>query len=198
MKKTLLCVFMTFAGLYISNAQSEDSGVEFGIKAGANISSTVGSKFRDSQKDRVAFNAGIVSEFHLSEKFSLQPELMYSGQGSQVVRTDAQDVELKLDYIQLPVLAKFYFVKDFSSIELGPQVGYKIKEDLSVDGIASDDRVRDLDLSLALGFTYEFKNGIFISARYNHGMIDILDETYLLGAVYKKNTVIQVDLGFMF
>lgn len=73
-------------------------------------------------------------EFPISERFSFQPELLYSGQGftmltrnqDNIFDTD-ENVEFQLAYLQLPLMAKFYLIEGLF-IEAGPQFGYKLSE----------------------------------------------------------------------
>jgi hypothetical protein len=91
--------------------------VEIGLKTGLNISNvTGGDADRNSLFD---FHIGGIAEFKLSEKFSLQPELLYTRQGSEVENS----VKIKLDYLAIPLMAKFYLSEKFS-VEAGPQVSF--------------------------------------------------------------------------
>ena len=102
MKK--LCFVALLATLGFTQ-QSIAQDIEFGAKAGLNISNFTGG---DADRNSlVGFHVGFISEIPLSEKFSLQPELLYSTQGSE-----AQDVvKIKVDYLAIPVMAKYYLTE---------------------------------------------------------------------------------------
>ncbi len=56
--------------------------VNFGAKAGVNFSDITGDDV-DSYNGRTAFHVGVVAEIMISQKcLPVQPELMYSAQGS--------------------------------------------------------------------------------------------------------------------
>ncbi|GLB53849.1 hypothetical protein NBRC110019_28900 [Neptunitalea chrysea] len=191
MKKTvLLIVSLMFTALCV-NAQAS-----FGVKAGVNVASLTG-KFPYGQKSKIGLNAGFVSEFPMSDSFSIQPELFYSDKGTQVVLTDGTAVKYKLDYVELPVLAKIYFAEGFSSFEIGPQIGLKLSE--KVDGTAvEEDYARDFDTSLVAGLSYKFEGGIFVTTRYIYGIPDQFIKAKFMGSNYSRLSNIQFSLGYMF
>ncbi len=84
--------------------------VKFGVKAGVNFAS-LGADAEDV-KARTSIHFGAMAEFMLSDKFSIQPELVYSAQGTKF--DDSDDLVTKLDYLNLPILAKYYFSVTFS------------------------------------------------------------------------------------
>ncbi len=194
MKKKLLCVLAILGSVTFSVAQSS-SGFDFGIKGGVNIAGLSGDNFEDAQKELISFHGGLVGELHMSYYFSLQTELTYSAQGIQVVDDEGPDLDYKMNYLQLPVMAKFYFVEDYSSIEIGPQFSYKFNE--SVDTY-EEDKLRDFDFGIVAGLTYKFDNGVFVSGRYYHGLDDLLISTRAFGSGYIRSSVIQFSLGYMF
>lgn len=194
MKKKLLCVLAILASVTFSTAQSS-SGFDFGIKGGVNIAGLAGDNFQDAQKELISFHGGLVGELHFSYLFSVQTELTYSEQGIQVIDNDGPDLDYKMNYLQLPVMAKFYFVEDYSSLEFGPQFSYKINEDVET---YSEDRLRDFDFGIVAGLTYKFDNGIFVSGRYYHGLDDLLISSSAFGSAYIRSNNIQFSLGYMF
>ena len=125
---------------------------------------------------------GMFAEFKVSNKFSIQPELLYSRQGAKVGSK-------KLNYINVPVLVKFYPINKFS-IEAGPQVGYL----LSIKGgTLSKSDYKKIDLSAVMGFNYQLNDEIGIGARYNLGLKDI---TKTSGK--HKNAMFQFLLTYKF
>lgn len=112
-----MAVAILAAGL-TANAQE----VNFGAKAGVNFANVSGEDVEDNIT-RTSFNVGAVVEFEISDKFSIQPELIYSAQGAKLEEESDVDLTLKLDYLNVPVIAKFYAAESFS-LEFGPQVGF--------------------------------------------------------------------------
>ncbi|WP_458626963.1 porin family protein [Winogradskyella sp. PC D3.3] len=192
-------------------AQSDSKTVQLGAKGGLNFSKLSGDDFEDVDA-RTSFNVGLVAEIPLSTRISFQPEVFYSGQGFDIVQSEdrifntSEDVEYQLDYIQVPLLFKAYIIKGLS-VEAGPQFGFKIHEEFdsepNSDGgdfeIDEDDSyVKDFDTSLAVGTSYKFDSGFFVSARYTMGLTSIFKDDTLFENVDGKNEVLQVGLGFMF
>lgn len=199
MKKSILVIAMILMSTTFITAQES---VQFGAKGGVNFSSFSGDGYDDfvDPEERTSFHVGLVAEIPVSERFSIQPEVLYSGQGYDIADvSDGDDIEFQLDYINVPVLAKFYLIEGLS-IEAGPQVGFLVHEEIDFrptdDGgdieLNSDD-FHSVDFSIGLGLSYKFSN-FFISGRYNIGMTDIYKEE----AIDAKNSVIQAGVGFMF
>ncbi|WP_179319665.1 porin family protein [Winogradskyella helgolandensis] len=211
MKKIIVFTGVFLMALTSVSAQSDSKTIQLGAKGGVNFSKITGDDFEDVDA-RTSFNVGLVAEIPLSERISFQPEVFYSGQGFDIVQGEdrvfdtSEDVEYQLDYIQVPLLFKAYLVKGLS-IEAGPQFGFKIHEefdsepnsdggDIEID--EDDSYVKDFDTSLAVGTSYKFDNGFFVSARYTMGLTNIFKEDTLFENVDGKNEVVQVGLGFMF
>ena len=93
---------MTVFGFTHVNAQD----VEFGAKIGANFGSIYGDNTENIDPILSIINFGFYAEIPLNEKFSFQPELMYSIQGFSV-----DDKITRLNYLNLPLMGKYYFTK---------------------------------------------------------------------------------------
>lgn len=199
----MLTVAITVGAILTSNAQSDSKVVQLGAKGGVNFASVTGDDF-DSPDSRTSFNAGIVAEVPYSERFSLQAEVFYSGQGFEVedinvagVNFDTNKVEYQLDYIQVPLLAKVYLIEGLN-VYAGPQIGFKVNEEIDYESgdVNVDDTMlpeaQDFDFSGTVGAGYKFDNGFFVDARYNYGFSDLIKDTD------SHNSVIQAGVGFMF
>ncbi len=190
MKKLFLFAAVAVFGFTSVNAQE----VTFGAKAGLNMASISGDDTSDL-KAKTSFHVGAVAEIAISDEFSVQPELLYSAQGA---KADEGDGELKLTYINLPIMAKYYVAEGFS-IEAGPQVGFLMSADES-DG-DNDDDIKDvtsgIDFGANFGVGYKMESGLNFAARYNVGLGNIWD---FEGSDDYKNTnsVIQVSVGYFF
>lgn len=192
MKKTLI-VFVAIGIGAFANAQKtkQDEGIKIGIKGGLNVSTLMG-----DVKDvavRTSIHAGLVAEIIVNDKFSVQPELLYSGQGASA--TFEGGGRYKLDYITLPVLAKFPIAKNLY-LETGPQVGFlisgKFKDNDSNKTIPD---TKAIDFGLNAGLNYELNNGVFFQARYNLGLTDI---GFYGDNERASNAVIQFSIGKLF
>lgn len=171
-------IFFTILGLcsMISYAQDFTSGV----KAGLNISTLGGDADVDS---RTGFYFGFIGDWAISEKFHLQPEVLYSVEGG---KTD--DTDFGINYVKVPVLGKYKFNDEFS-IQAGPYIS--VLTTTVEDGF--DENLKSLDFGGALGLSYEFPSGLLIDARYNYGFNNISNLNNTI-----NNSVIQVGLGYKF
>ena len=179
MKKIILTVAAVFA-LSFANAQDKggSSEMKFGVKAGY-LSSNINS---DLDTDpRSSFYIGGLVDFAVSEKFHVQPELLYSMEGTG-------DDGGKLDYLRIPIMAKYY-VADGLNIQAGPSIGFVAGgDDLAKEVTTST------DFGLGFGAGYELSSGLFFDARYNLGLSNISD----VDGFDAKTTSLNIGLGYRF
>ena len=166
--------------------------IQFGAKAGLNLA-TLGPDLNDPAT-RTIFHLGAMAEVSISDQFSIQPELLYSAQGA----TDESDEDevVKLDYIILPILAKYYVLENFS-LEAGPQIGFLLNAEAEDDGETFDlkENTKSTDLGFALGVGYKLENGLNFNLRYYFGSdVNTIEEDS--DAI--KNRVFQASIGFFF
>ncbi|MBT8320370.1 MAG: PorT family protein [Eudoraea sp.] len=195
MKKLLLFAVLALFSFNALNAQ-----VKFGAKAGVNFSDITG-EMVDSFNGRTSIHFGVMSEFTLSDMFALQPELLYSSQGSDYEEEEFSGT-VKVDYLNIPVMAKIY-VADGFFFQAGPQVGFLLSATDEYDDEEDDikDFLKGTDFGFNLGLGYKLDSGLQFDARYNIGLSDNLDvgssEFEGEGAEY-KNSVIQISIGWFF
>ena len=197
MKKLLIFTVIAIFGFSSINAQN----VNFGAKAGVNFATITGDMV-DSFDSRTAFHVGFVAEIVISETFSFQPELLYSAQGADYSEEGFEAFEgtVTLDYLNVPLMAKFYVGEGFS-VEAGPQIGLLLsaKDDYGDGEEDIKEYVKGTDFGVNLGLGYKMESGLNFSARYNLGLSNDLDvdDFESEGAEY-KNSVIQVSVGYFF
>ena len=208
MKNLFLVTLVTLFSATTIYAQSDDSTTQFGVKGGVNLSTVRGDDI-GKKNELTSFHLGLFMEIPISERFSFQPEVLYSGQGYNMTDNNAfiGEVDYKLDYIQVPLMAKVYIIKGFYA-EVGPQFGFKVKEEIDFKSGSDDNdiiinsedsQIKGFDTSLALGTGYKFDNGLSLSARYTHGLTSIFkDDAPLIGNADVKNSVWQFGVGFSF
>jgi len=189
-------------------SQATSEMFQLGAKGGVNIANFSGDDFGDAES-RTSFHLGLVMEIPLSEKFSIQPEVLYSGQGFTIESFDQDNVfdtddniEYQLDYIQVPVILKAYLIGGLS-VEAGPTFSFKVNEEIDYqpadDGgdIEIDEEMSNIntfDLGLAAGLSYKIGGHFFLSGRYNYGFTKILKDS----DADVRNSVWQFGVGFMF
>src|SRR5690606_16858190 len=132
MKKVVFSLFALAAMGLSANAQQV---VKFGPKAGVNFANLNGSDVDTDMK--VGFHVGAFAEIFFTDKFALQPELLYSTQGAKGEIMSgtplATDFEAKYDFINIPIMAKYYFTEGLA-IEAGPYVGFLMKAENEISG----------------------------------------------------------------
>src|SRR5690606_6433160 len=202
MKKIILSAMAVFAFGFM-NAQE----VGFGAKAGLNIANLSGDI--EDTESLMGLHVGVFAEIKFSERFSFQPELLYSMQGAKAEDSEmgvTMESKLKLGYINLPLMVKFYAAENFF-LEAGPQVGFLMsaKSEWETSGggasLSGDDDVKDdyksIDFGLNFGLGYNFTENLSVGARYNLGLSNIADvddsDDFKI-----NNSVIQVSVGYRF
>lgn len=202
MKKLVLAAVAVLA---IGNSAFAQQEVKFGPKAGVNFSSLSGN---DDANSLTSFHVGAVAEIKFNEKFSIQPEVLYSAQGNKYETSSSlgsYKATQNLDYINIPIMAKYYVAEGFS-IEAGPQVGFltkaQLKQEGNLAGVVNGESTTDnkanynsLDYGVNFGLAYDLPTGLFFNARYNLGLVDVIKDN---NGDAIKNNVIQVGLGYKF
>jgi hypothetical protein len=209
MKKINLTLIIAIITILSVNAQTT-----FGVKAGVNFASFSYTAdyipFEEAEKGRTSLHFGVVAEIQISDKFSFQPELLFSPQGTSYDNLDwdgghIQESALKLSYLTMPLMAKYYVAEGFS-LEAGPQIGYLLSArdayvDLTYGDNYADDWYEDtkkVDHGLNFGIGYKLDFGLNFGARYYLGLSHVFyagdeDENY---AIY--NNVFQFSVGYFF
>lgn len=199
MKKLVLSTVLLFIGVLSFQAQN----IKIGPKAGVNLATLDGDI--DDAKIKTGFHIGAMAEIGLSDKFAIQPELLYSTQGTTQEYSSLDfDVKntWKLDYLNLPIIGKYYVAEGFS-VELGPQVGFLLHSKIKAEagGESEEDDIKEylknVDFGLNAGLGYRLGNGISFGARYNLGLSNINDSENADDHKLKHG-VIQISIGYFF
>lgn len=186
MKKTL---YFTLLLTLIGFSETYSQGLNFGLKGGVNLAGFNGTSVNFDSENITSYHAGVFMELGLSNRFSLQPELLYSTTGANVSLSDAAgDFKNKLGYISVPLLARIYVIPNRLSIDIGPQASYLMNE----KGNANIESSKDFDFALSGGVTLQVFGPLFIQGRYNHGLTDVKPEAEV------TNRVIQISAGLRF
>lgn len=169
-----------------------------GIKAGPNFASiNADATAGENYKNRTGFHGGAFALIKLT-KIGIQPELIFSQQGS-TVRFNNQDLEANYSYFNIPIMLKLYLVAGLN-LQVGPQFGFVTKasqEFEDVNGRITKEDIKDemkgSDISAGLGAGWDLPFGLTIDARYNLGLSEIYDNS---AAPEAKNQVFQFSLGY--
>ena len=173
---------------------------KFGVRGGANFATITGDD-TDNLDSRIGVFFGGLAEFEVvADKFSIQPELLYSMQGAEYSDSGGFDGRFKLDYLNVPVMAKVY-VADGFFLEAGPQIGFLLSaKDEYDEPISGEDDIKDFikstDIGGNVGLGYQFGSGLNFNARYNFGLSDFNDLEDSSETL--KNGVFSFGVGFRF
>ena len=143
MKKILLAVFILTLLSFDARAQE----LHLGAKLGLNLSTITGD-FTESNDPRLAYHFGVFTNIKISDKFSINPELLYLSIGNtyninldNFQSFDNPTVNLnstlrsaeRANFLAVPIIFRFDFTNRFG-LDFGPQVGFllntvsKVKE----------------------------------------------------------------------
>jgi hypothetical protein len=183
MKKLMMIAIMMIAAVS-AKAQNEVGQVSIKPMAGINLATMTKA---DNAKTRVGLAAGLDFEYGVAENFGISAGVLYSMQGAKIegLIGGNDKVTMKLDYINIPVLANFYIVKGLA-IKAGVQPGFNVQKKL--DDAKLDD-VKGFALSVPVGLSYEFAN-VVLDARYNWGLTKAFKEGD------SKNSYFTITLGY--
>ncbi|MFD2785800.1 porin family protein [Hymenobacter rubripertinctus] len=198
---------------YNSSNGGDSRNTGFGVKGGFTAAHFRGDDKKNYSNEGVynTFHAGVYAQYGFSDKFSIQPELLYSRQGfagnNGVPNAQGQTVNgaynTRLDYIQVPVLLVYNFL-DNVSVHVGPQVSLltKVVENGKERKIANEGNTypyayNSLDYGLAAGL--EARVGpARVGGRYVAGFNEIIkDQTSAVknSITNIKNGMFQVYVG---
>lgn len=203
MKKliTLIVCLAMVGGAYAQGNGMDIKKFTFGVKTGLNVANLVGKEVKDDgAKAKAGFHIGVVGELRASKIFVLAPEILFSMQGYQYKSDDGYKISLNSNYINIPIMARFYVV-DFLSIEVGPQFGFAtgVKGVVKGDGSKYTEKFESkedyavFDFAVGVGVTYNFRHKFFASARYNFGLTNVLK---MNDPYSNKNSVFQLSVGY--
>jgi len=175
-----------------------------GIRAGINVA-TLSNINADFKTD---FYAGGILSLNLAQRYTLQPELIYTRQGANnVAFVDEESGEsvgrenVTIQYLSLGVINKFYFVDGFHGL-IGPSLDMKIGKNFPRFDFDDDD-YGGVDLGLSLGLGYTLPIGLTVEGRFKTGMLDAFNNDYFLGLFddpddISLNRVFQLGLSYSF
>ena len=181
--------FLFLSILFITNSVLSQNKITYGVKAGVNLTG-----FRTengTNSDLIGINIGGVAKMDLNKTFGLQGELNLNSKGG-IYRfpLTSNNPEIKLTYINLPILLKTHITRKFN-FEIGPEFGFLVGQKAKVNGDTFEiDDVSSFDMNINAGLSYEFEKGIFIQGRYGYGLTKLFE-----GRDY-KNSCISLSLGY--
>ena len=197
MKKILMIAAMMVATV-AAKAQFEPGTFTLQPKVGVTLA-TISS---DDSKFKFGMAAGIEGQYQINNWFGLSAAVMYSQQGAKAKN---YDLKLNTEYINIPVMAKFYVTKGLS-LNVGLQPGFMTKAKGKGEGRNIDIKsyCNKFDFSIPMSIAYEFENGLTFEARYTTGLTNVGKDAFdstssSWDKVYQnKNEVLMLTVGYKF
>lgn len=176
--------------------------VTYGAKVGFDMTNFWGKNTEHGMQPN--YQAGLFLEYKATENFAIAPEVVFASQGgkySEDLLGSTIDYTYATNYINVPVMLKFYPTENFS-IDLGPQVGFnvysKVTGKTNAGGVKVKEKVdlkddtKTVDFGVGLGATYNLSANAFVQARYTMGLTKVFDGSDA------KNSNIQLAFGYRF
>lgn len=199
----VLVVALLVAGAVPASAQWA-----IGAKGGITIADLSIDDAVDLDSDtRTGFNGGGFLEIPLGDAFAFQPGVYFTEKGASF-NDDGAEAEIRLDYVEIPVLGKFavptggpvgiYFLG-------GPVVSFEAGCEIAVEGPGEDREVdcedegvdtksTDFGVQVGAGIDFDISDGValLLDGTYTLGLVNIDDSP---GEDDVKNRALSIDVG---
>jgi hypothetical protein len=188
MKKIIL-----FIALVFTMTQAFTQKIELGVRAGA------GGSFWTVKEAGAGFTPKLISSYEgggfivvpLSRSFFVQPELLFTSNGSRIKSDEVNDV-YRLNYLSVPVFGKYKLSNGIGFLA-GPEIGFLL------NGTREDENGKEKineylqksDMRFTLGVEYPMDFGLIVAARYTKGLTDIYKNEGFL-----KNNSFGISFGY--
>ena len=184
MKKLL--IFALFLIPFLGHTQ-----ITWGIKGGANITTLGG--FNSGNAPQLRVHGGVYYQQRLEQQYGISVELHYSMQGARAANISRR--YLAYNYLNLPVLLKFYNVNDVY-FEIGPQFGYLLYANFHDDGFTQSvtDNVKRFDFTGLIGAGKETDFGNY-GARAGFGFTNTSGGSVGNEVVF-RNLLLQIYVAY--
>ena len=212
MKKIAFLIIIAVCGLSQVHAQN------FGVKAGYNYSTFSGETSSISTIEGLSgFYIGGLVELPISNMLSIQPELIFSRQGVDLrqglknfsIKTDTS--EIRLDYLNIPVMAKVNLGPIF--LEGGVQFGFLVNKpkvdsyiaNVYLRNLLDKDSYNSFDFGVGAGLGVKLNQHFFVETRYTYSLTNVFDpnDKHFKSSLISdgdnfKNSVFSIGLGMKF
>ncbi len=188
----LLILILAFA--VTANAQV----TTFGIKGGLTLASISGDD-TDDLDSSMGFMVGGFAAIPLSPAISIMPEVYYAQKGAKF-DAEGTDVDVNLDYIDIPILLKYSIVGDGATpyFLFGPSIGFNTTAEIAAEDESEDlgDFVSSTDIGLVFGVGVDIQK-FLIEVRYDLGLSNIWDVDDA-DSISNNNAVFGFLVGYTF
>jgi hypothetical protein len=138
MKRKVAAILLAIVALAASPTYAQVTG---GFKIGVNWADLDEGDDEADDEDNLDKRTGLAIggfvDVPVAPGFSFQPEFLYSQKGAKFEDFDGEDVTIKYDVIQIPLLAKFNFGASDAPVQgfvvAGPGLAFRIKAEIDYD-----------------------------------------------------------------
>lgn len=181
---------------FISTTLSAQQRFTGGLFAGMNFAQIDGDLQQGYRKKM--FGGGIRAAMIINRKFDIGTELMYNGKGAQPSATDKAsrnaNFYMTMHYAEAALTANLHFDQaeggyNQKTVQIGLSYGRllsssnEISKLLQVDTIRSkqflQENIKNVDISLLLGFAYRFTPKIGIAVRHTYSMTPFFERVFV-------------------
>lgn len=204
MKKVLVVLLVALVAVFSVNAM----GPEFGIKGGLVMGNVV---WGDENADfegmdnplRFGLTGGVMMEMPMGP-LSIGAEVLYTQKGEKYTFDGDEEflANLKLDYIEVPVMAKLSLlpmVKVYGGVSFGFLTTAEMIVEIDGEEVESmdlKDEMNSTEMGAIMGVQIKISK-LVLDARYNHGLTNLLKDSSEMEAELKLRTL-YATVGFMF
>jgi len=205
MKRTFITSTLILI-LFVASAQKP----QIGILAGATLSN-----FKDKPESeeltadsKMGYTAGLIANFGVAEKFTLQSGLHFVQKGSKAKGSiGGSTVSGKLISNWLEVPLNFMYNTANFFVGAGPSLSFGVGGKWEVEfegekesgkvrfGNTEDDNMKGFDFGLNIVAGYQFNNGLFVAANFNQGFSNLVPSD--IGEGSMKSHYVGLRLGYL-
>lgn len=190
MKKIFYILGVLLFSTAVTFGQQGKDKVSYGVRGGLNYSNLI-YEFEDSSigvldfNSKVGFYIGGFATINLSDKFSLQPELIYSSRGAKLdvdfsqlmifspiddfITQNQNDINIKQSSLLVPILLK-YSASDQLNLYVGPQITYLLNfenelengNEIKIFQFSDNDKI-GVDIAARIGYSISDKISLELS-----------------------------------
>lgn len=174
--KILVIVLFTFFWVLNSEAQNISYGITYGV--GPSIANDINTSAHTYKNPYfypiISFNVDGFIEYKLSKSWALSAEAGFIRKGgvSGGFNRHMEEIALRLNYIHIPIMVKFYATK-WLSFTIGPEFAYLLNSQESLTFYSSgltDFRDDASEISALIAMNFSISRKFDLGFKYNHGL----------------------------
>ena len=182
-----------FCAATFSSLHAETKDLQFGIKGGLGLSE-ISNSGASSKSARVGVQLGGVMTQKLSDSLTMQYEAIYTQKGLTIEGSGTK-VEYNLDYLEVPVLAKFKLADKYAVYGGGyGALALSRKAKITFSSITADGAIDSItnsfDYGLLIGVEAQLAERWSVDARYTLGLNNVFT------AADSKNSTIAISATY--